>query len=56
MKLYILMLACTFTDTLSLRDRNQYTQSTTSSLEKESLEAVRWLISQYFNVKILVNI
>lgn len=56
MKLYILVLAFTFTDILLLRDRTQYTQSTTSFLEKESLEAVRWFISQYFNVKILVNI
>jgi hypothetical protein len=57
MKLYIiLLLAFTFINILLLRDRTQYTQSTTSFLEKESLEAVSLLMSQYFNVKILVNI
>jgi hypothetical protein len=56
MKLYILLLAFTFTDILLLRDRTQYTQSATSFLEKESIEAVRWPMSQYFNMKILVNI
>ena len=40
-KLFILLLTFTFVDILLLRNRTQYTQSTTSFLEKESIEDVR---------------